>query len=83
MTTNSATFRNRIYNSITETVGATPLVRLHNFEKKHNLKAHILAKLEFFNPLASVKDRIALNMIEVAESQNKITPGKTLSLIHI
>ncbi len=76
--TNSATFRNRIYNSITETVGATPLVRLHKFEKKYNLKAQILAKLEFFNPLASVKDRIALNMIEVAESQNKITPSKTL-----
>jgi cysteine synthase A len=76
--TNSATFRNRIYNSITETVGATPLVRLHKFEKKYNLKAQILAKLEFFNPLASVKDRIALNMIEVAEAQNKITPGKTL-----
>lgn len=76
--TNSATFRNRIYNSITETVGATPLVRLHSFEKKYNLKAQILAKLEFFNPLASVKDRIALNMIEVAEAQNKIIPGKTL-----
>lgn len=76
--TNSATFRNRIYNSITETVGATPLVRLHAFEKKYNLKAQILAKLEFFNPLASVKDRIALNMIEVAEAQNKIIPGKTL-----
>jgi len=76
--TNSATFRKRIYNSITETVGATPLVRLHKFEKKYNLKAQILAKLEFFNPLASVKDRIALNMIEVAEAQNKITPGKTL-----
>ena len=74
----TATFRNRIYNSITETVGATPLVRLHKLEQKYNLKAQILAKLEFFNPLASVKDRIALNMIEVAERAGKITAGKTL-----
>ena len=74
----TATFRNRIYNSITETVGATPLVHLHKLEQKYNLKAQILAKLEFFNPLASVKDRIALNMIEVAERAGKITPGKTL-----
>jgi cysteine synthase A len=75
---NTATFRNRIYNSITETVGATPLVRLHKLEQKYNLKAQILAKLEFFNPLASVKDRIALNMIEVDERDGKITAGKTL-----
>lgn len=75
---NTATFRNRIYNSITETVGATPLVRLHKLEQKYNLKAQILAKLEFFNPLASVKDRIALNMIDVAERDGKITAGKTL-----
>lgn len=74
----TATFRNRIYDSITETVGATPLVRLHKLEQKYNLKAQILAKLEFFNPLASVKDRIALNMIEVAERAGKITAGKTL-----
>ena len=74
----TSTFRNRIYNSITETVGATPLVRLHKLEQKYNLKAQILAKLEFFNPLASVKDRIALNMIEVAERAGKITAGKTL-----
>lgn len=74
----TATFRNRIYNSITETIGATPLVRLHQIEKKYQLKAQLLAKLEFFNPLASVKDRIALNMIETAEKENKITPGETL-----
>lgn len=75
---NSATFRNRIYNDITQTIGATPLVRLHKLEQKYKLKAQILAKLEFFNPLASVKDRIALNMIEVAERDGKITAGKTL-----
>lgn len=74
----SNTFRNKIYNSITETIGQTPLVRLHKFEQKYNLKAQVLAKLEFFNPLASVKDRIALHMIEVAEAEGKITPGKTL-----
>ena len=79
MTQNStATFRNRIYDNITETIGATPLVRLHKLEKKYNLKAQILAKLEFFNPLASVKDRIALNMIEVAERDGKITAEKTI-----
>lgn len=75
---NPATFRNRIYDNITQTVGATPLVRLHKLEQKYNLKAQVLAKLEFFNPLASVKDRIALNMIEVAERDGKITAGKTL-----
>ena len=74
----TATFRNRIYNSITETIGATPLVRLHQIEKKYQLKTQLLAKLEFFNPLASVKDRIALNMIETAEKENKIAPGETL-----
>lgn len=78
MTTKNTTFRNRIYDSITETVGATPLVRLHKLEKKYNLKAQVLAKLEFFNPLASVKDRIALNMIEVAENNDQISPEKTL-----
>lgn len=71
-------FRGKIYNSITETVGATPLVRLHSFEKKYNLQAQILAKLEFFNPLSSVKDRIALNMIEVAEQQGKINPATSV-----
>ena len=74
----TTTFRNRIYNNITETIGATPLVRLHKIEQKYQLKAQILAKLEFFNPLASVKDRIALSMIEAAERENKITPENSL-----
>ncbi len=78
MTAQNLNFRNRIYNNITETVGVTPLVRLHKLEKKYNLKAQILAKLEFFNPLASVKDRIALNMIEKAEETGQIFPEKTL-----
>ncbi len=71
------TFRKKIYNSITDTVGATPLVRLHNIEKQHNVEANLLAKLEFFNPLASVKDRIGVAMIEAAEAAGEITPGKT------
>ncbi len=71
------TFRKKTYNSITETVGATPLVRLHNIEKQHNVEANLLAKLEFFNPLASVKDRIGVAMIEAAEAAGEITPGKT------
>lgn len=72
-----ATFRKKIYNSITETIGATPLVRLHKIEKEHGLEANLLAKLEFFNPLSSVKDRIGVAMIEDAEKAGKITPGKT------
>lgn len=71
------TFRKKIYNSITETVGATPLVRLHKIEKLHNIEANLLAKLEFFNPLASVKDRIGVAMIEAAEQAGEITPEKT------
>ena len=69
--------RGRIYNSITETVGDTPLVRLRRMPKAAGAKADILLKLEFFNPLASVKDRIGVAMIEAMEAQGIITPGKT------
>jgi cysteine synthase A len=69
--------RGRIYNSITETVGDTPLVRLRRMPKAAGAKAAILLKLEFFNPLASVKDRIGVAMIEAMEAQGIITPGKT------
>ena len=68
-------FRGRIYNDITETVGATPLVRLNRLPQRDGVKAEILAKLEFFNPLASVKDRIGLAMIDAAEKTGKIVPG--------
>ena len=57
----------RIYNDITETIGNTPLVRLNRTAKKHGAGAEILLKLEFFNPLSSVKDRIGFNMITAAE----------------
>lgn len=69
--------RGRIYNSITETIGDTPLVRLDKLAKEKGVKANILAKLEFFNPIASVKDRIGVAMIESLEAQGKITAGKT------
>ena len=70
-------FRGKIYNSILDTVGATPLVRVPRISEQENLQADLVLKLEFFNPLASVKDRIGLAMIEDAERQGKITPGKT------
>jgi cysteine synthase A len=71
-------FRGRIYDSIIETVGATPLVRLHRMEARAGMVAELTAKLEFFNPLASVKDRIGLAMIEAAEAAGKIGPNTTI-----
>ena len=70
-------FRKKVYDSITETIGATPLVRLHKIDKQYGLEAQLLAKLEFFNPLASVKDRIGVAMVEAAEKAGKISPEKT------
>jgi cysteine synthase A len=69
--------RGRIYDSITETIGDTPLVRLHRMTKEAGVKADILLKLEFFNPISSVKDRIGVSMIEALEKQGIITPGKS------
>lgn len=69
--------RGRVYASITETIGDTPIVRLDKLAKEKGVKANLLAKLEFFNPIASVKDRIGVAMIESLEAQGKITPGKT------
>ena len=67
----------KIHDSLTELVGHTPLVRLHGYEKKLGLKAHILAKVEYFNPIGSIKDRIVLRIIEDAEKAGKIKAGKT------
>jgi len=67
--------RGRIYDSILDTIGDTPLVRLAKLSKEDGCKAEILAKLEFFNPLASVKDRIGAAMIDAAEKSGKIIPG--------
>src|ERR1700677_2852442 len=69
--------RGRGYTSITETIADTPLVRMHRMAKEAGAKADILLKLEFFNPLASVKDRIGVSMIETLEEQGVITPGKS------
>lgn len=68
----------KVYESITELVGRTPLLELKNFEKKHDLKAKILVKLEYFNPNQSVKDRIAASMIEDAEEKGLLKPGYTV-----
>ena len=73
--THSPEFRGRIYGDITETMGATPLVRLNRLPKAFGAKAEILAKLEFFNPMSSVKDRIGVSMIDAAEKAGKIRPG--------
>jgi cysteine synthase A len=69
--------RGRIYNSITDTIGNTPLVRLDRIAAMKDVPAHLLAKLEFFNPMASVKDRIGVSMIEALEDAGKIKPGIT------
>ena len=71
-------FRGRIYDSILDTIGATPLVRVRRLQAEHGVKADILAKLEFFNPLSSVKDRIGLAMIEALETAGKIGPNTVL-----
>jgi cysteine synthase A len=70
--------RGRIYDSITETIGDTPLVRLKRLPRERGIDAEILVKLEFFNPIASVKDRIGVNMIDAMEADGTIRPGTTL-----
>lgn len=70
--------RGKIYDSITETIGDTPLVRIPRMSREHGARADVLLKLEFFNPLASVKDRIGVNMIETLEANGQIKPGTTL-----
>jgi len=70
--------RGKIYESITETIGNTPLVRTKRMAKEAGSKADILLKLEFFNPLSSVKDRIGFSMVEDLEERGQIKPGTTL-----
>ena len=70
--------RGRVYDSIVDTIGDTPLVRLPNLSRELEPKATVLAKLEFFNPINSVKDRIGVAMIEALEQAGKIKPGATL-----
>lgn len=75
---NRAPGRGRIYDSIAETIGDTPIVRLDKLARMYRVGANLLAKLEFFNPISSVKDRIGLYMIESMEREGKIQPGKTV-----
>lgn len=68
----------KIYKKATELIGNTPLLELGNYEKAHGLEATILAKLEYLNPAGSVKDRIALAMLEDAESRGLLKPGSVI-----
>lgn len=70
--------RGKVYNNIIETIGDTPMVKLNRIAKEAKCVANIYAKLEFFNPLASVKDRLAISMIEVAEAEGKIKSDSVL-----
>ena len=67
-----------IYKKVTDLVGNTPILELGNYEEKHNLEAKILAKLEYFNPAGSVKDRIAKAMIDEAEKSGKLKEGSVI-----
>lgn len=68
----------KIYKSLTDLIGKTPLLELSNYEKKHDLKAKVIAKLEYFNPAGSVKDRIAKAMIDDAEAKGLLKPGSVI-----
>jgi cysteine synthase len=68
----------RIYTSLTDLIGKTPLLELSNYEIKHALQARIIGKLEYFNPAGSVKDRIAKAMIDQAEAEGKLKPGSVI-----
>ncbi len=68
----------KIYKSAIELIGNTPLLELTHIEKKYDLKARLLAKVEYFNPAGSVKDRIAKEMIEAAEADGSLKPGATI-----
>ena len=68
--------RGRIYASITDTIGDTPLVSIDRIGKEKGVVARLLAKLEFFNPISSVKDRIGVSMIDALEAEGKISPGR-------
>ncbi len=70
--------RGRIYDSIADTIGDTPIVRLDKLARMYRVGANLMGKLEFFNPISSVKDRIGLHMIETMEREGKIQPGKSV-----
>src|SRR5271155_3692550 len=68
--------RGGVFASITDTIGDTPLVRIDRIAREKGVRADLLAKLEFFNPISSVKDRIGVSMIDALEAQGKISPGR-------
>ncbi len=68
----------KIFGDISALVGATPLMRLERFEKQQGIEASLLAKLEYFNPGGSVKDRVALHIIEQAEKEGRLVPGSVI-----
>jgi cysteine synthase A len=70
--------RGKIFDSILDTMGDTPLIRLPRLSAEYGAKATVLAKLEFFNPMASVKDRIGISMVEALEASGKLKPGGTI-----
>lgn len=68
----------KIYQSLTDLIGKTPLLELSNYEKKHDLKAMLIGKLEYFNPAGSVKDRVGKAMIDDAEAKGLLKPGSVI-----
>src|ERR1700742_1676177 len=70
--------RGKVYESIVDTIGDTPLVKLNTLPKEVNSGAALYAKLEFFNPMASVKDRLALGMINTAEAEGRLNKDSVL-----
>src|ERR1700750_1626552 len=70
--------RGKIFDSILDTIGDTPLIRLPRLTAALKPKGEVLAKLEFFNPMASVKDRLALAIIEAPDAQGRLGPGTTI-----
>src|SRR5215471_18967585 len=77
-TTARAPGRGRVFDSITQTIGDTPLVRLNRLPQMKGVKASVLAKLEFFNPVGSVKDRIGVSMIDALERDGKLAPDSVI-----
>jgi cysteine synthase len=68
--------RGKVYDSITDTIGDTPIVKLLRLAREKDVRAELLAKLEFFNPISSVKDRIGVSMIDALEAQGRLSPGR-------
>lgn len=68
----------KIKNTVTELIGSTPLLRLHKMEEKFGAQAEVIAKVEFFNPAGSVKDRVGYNMVIEAEKEGRLKPGGTI-----